>query len=232
MRKFLLALCLVLFASLSYAGSNPYVLGSVPLDCGDTFTASNGSAPNAVKWTEADAAYMDIQSNKLHFTADQAAIAVGTITSNYYFRITDDFDIQIDFVVTTLEEPDAGVQYCPRLKIKNGDGSVYCEIMRTHSDVPINGYAVNGSATVYAAVADVDATGSLRIYKSGNTIYGCMYDGGWKWNGGACFEFTEVGTDFDYIYVVIGWNSPATTAAAENTGDVDDYKVNEGKCYY
>lgn len=241
MKKLFLAFLLTCFLAISSYALSPPFLQTVSSGgtCAesDTFTGNNGDAPNSIKWTESDVGnYLDIQSNKLNFSYDGDALSGSYIISNFYFA--GDFDIQIDFDVTILEQPDAGISYCPEMRIRNSDDSVNARIVRYHNNAGVNQYYAQGSTTGWdGSTPTAEDAAKIRFVRSGSTLTGYVWDpdhgGGarWEWDDNAAGKIFDETFDMN-VYIKVFFNHPNTTAASEVTGNVDNFTINSGSCYY
>jgi len=240
MRRILLIPCLIFFVfSQSHAGSNPYILGSWKINCGDTFTADNGSAPDAIKWTETDGANcMSIQSNELYYTYTGNGNVSSSVLSNWHFKPNQNWEIQLDIHVTDWPTPDTGTIFGPQLQVRNSDGSVYSHIVRYISGAA-DQYFAQGSTTGWDGSVPSGAgavNGKIKFKMVDNVLYGTVWDSvgeHWEWDGveNAWVTFSE---DFSggNIYIRIRYDHPATTGSDTVTGESDNFIINYGKCYY
>ena len=99
------------------------------VDVDDDFTGTNGDPPNVHRWRQsgADIDKQTIQSNKLNFNSSSD----GELATTYSrFLLSGDFDIQIDYDYTTLNQPSSGTNWAARLGIWFGSygGGQYSQI--------------------------------------------------------------------------------------------------------
>lgn len=153
----------------------------------DAFAGADGSAPNSNFWNETDTSNLcDIQSNKLNFADSGATDHFSEIKSK--FTLHGDFDIQIDFDVTTLNSVGLYANYAPRFGL-NGMDFGWCYIGRIRSRIT-NGYFVDSYEGDVLGwddeVAKADASGKLRVTRSGSTIKAYYWNSSlsrWEWDG-------------------------------------------------
>ncbi|MCK5504081.1 MAG: hypothetical protein KAJ10_02905, partial [Thermodesulfovibrionia bacterium] len=88
----------------------------------DDFTGDDGDAPNTDLWVGDDPYNIaSIQSNRLNIASDGVSDQYLYLTSKW--KLTGDFDVQVDFDITTLDAPSSSVQYANTLRI-DGASSV------------------------------------------------------------------------------------------------------------
>lgn len=244
MKKLLLSFILICFLAIPASAINPaflqMVAGGGGVSCDDDFTGANGSAPDAVKWTEDDAAtILDIQANALQFSVDAIPLRASNITSNWHFPANTNWEFRVAFSHTTLEQPDAGIMFAPQVMVRSGDGLIESYVVRHYSNAGPTRYFSDGSPTSGwdDSTPNGDASGVIKIAMTGCpgacVLKGYVWDtDDFKWDGNVAGRtFGEDYTDED-IYVRIFWNKPATTVSAENTTAIDDFAINEGNCEY
>jgi len=239
MKKLLLIPIIILLFVVNALAMGPATLMMFSGGCvsgNDTFTGSNDDPPNTDLWTETDSTtYLDIQSNKLNYaTLDDTTYRSSDITSTWTFPANSNFDVQIDFDVTTLDAPDSSLNYCPGIEIRNSGGSIKTQVIRVRTTTN-DGYAKSGSATGYDEYTQADATGKLRIVMTGCpgacVLKGYIWDAGntqWEW------EDNTDGVTFseDYsaaaTYAKIQWLKQGTVGNTQVVGNVDNFTVNTG----
>lgn len=185
----------------------------LPTDVSDTFTASNGTDADKVKWTTIKAGNaLDIQSNKLHFNMSVAGTYAYTKSK---FRLPINFDVQIDFSDFTSTA-------------NNGNGLVFTIIDITglyyaYIKVSYNTgnkfefrYA-NGGAETYTTIARTNNYGKMRLVRSGSSISFYYQDG-----GGAMTLYQTIVLFSADVFVQSG----SYLAGGTLTGDVDNFLVN------
>ena len=239
MKKPILSILFIFCLSFQASAWNPMVVvsGSSCLTVDDDFTGSNDDPPNTTLWAETDATnLMDIQSNKLNYDSGDVTAAsnpnINSVTK-WSFPANTNFDVQIDFDVTTLDDPDSGINNCPRFELRNAANDIKSYIIRGFVSGGDNGYQSDGTATAFGSYAQADASGKIRFVMSGCpgscVLKGYIWDGSqWEWNDNtAGYTFSE---DFSAgpIYVKIQWIKVESAGNTQVTGNVDNFTVNAG----
>jgi hypothetical protein len=165
----------------------------------DEFTGDDDDPPDENLWqvTQNDGDIMSIQSNKLNINASGSGDKTARALSRWFFDDGEDFDITIDFDITTLDDPATSVQYAAVLQIENLDGSLVGQISRARSSTT-NGYSSSSTADSWSITADAHASGKLRLIRTGSIVKAMYYDpystgdgDEWQWSttqGGRTFS--------------------------------------------
>jgi len=197
------------------------------LDADDDFTGDNGSEPSSVLWTASDGCtIMDIQSNKLHFGEAGTRACSASVTSKWTFPANSNFDIQVDFDVTTLDAPDSGQNQIAYFRVSNAAVNPYIFVARYRSTT-VNGYTSYGSASGGSEYAQADASGKLRFVMSG-CPGSCVlkfynwYDSQWEWNGSTDGRTCTEDFSSDAVVVRISFAKEATVGST--TIDANDIR--------
>jgi hypothetical protein len=152
----------------------------------DTFTGSDGDAPNPQIWDETDASnILDIQSNQLNIAGAGAGDKQAGIFGTWV--LTGDFEIIVDFSVTTLDAPAASVQYACGLRIWWNARAGNAGIGRARSTAT-NGYYKGSTADAWAIHPEAHSSGRLKLKRVGNTVTAWIWDvaeGEWEWDENA-----------------------------------------------
>ena len=154
----------------------------------DDFTGTNGDPPNVHNWNPTGSTqYMSIQSNKLNFNSpgDNATYITRAISR---FDLVGDFDIQIDFDITSLTQPDSSTSHLAIFlyQVAGAGGANVANVFRVHqSGAGVNGYDSNGTDSGgFDAYNDNDSTGKLRLTRVSGQIKCFIWSGSqWEWNG-------------------------------------------------
>jgi hypothetical protein len=190
---------------------------------GDDFTGNNGDDPNPVIWSKSinsGSDYMSIQNNKLNFNSP-GDNANHDNRANGTFTLTGDFDIQIDFDVTTFNQPTDSVSY-----IYLGlSGSTFHSVSRIRNTDGTNGYGALGSGFSLSNYNNAADSGKLRLTRVGSIIKGFIWSGAqWEWDGNeAGITISSTGT---------GNMRPILKFEQENNGsmnvNMDNFIINSG----
>jgi len=146
------------------------------------FSGEDYSDINSPLWTLSnpyDKSY--IKDSKWRF--DSLAESYDTesrVTSAYF--LLGDFDIQLDFDVTTIDAPTTSAQYAAVLTLMLPSGDFYVGRGRTSGT---NGYALSGPSDTWDlhTSATLDS-GKLRLVRKGAVLTGYYWTGAqWEWEG-------------------------------------------------
>jgi hypothetical protein len=160
----------------------------------ETFTGDNGSAPNSLYWEQPTSVFgitsypedMTIQDNKCQFTGPVNGSSVRESWLKTKFNMVGDFDVQLDFDITTFDVAGGSgqAQYAALIYIVNAtNDSVVGWIARNRTTLMVNGYGSDGNVLPAAYFAGADLTGGLRATRVGNGFYVYWWNGQWQWNG-------------------------------------------------
>ena len=163
----------------SNTGSIPYIFGN------DDFTGSNGSAPDQSKWNETDPYNsFSIQNNKLNYNGanpDHNAAIFSKQAS-----LTGDFDIQVDWNITSWSQPPAHTNLVGMLVTDSSGIPVnkWAAITRQFNYLGQQVYVFGSSDLGSASIPTTDTSGKFRITRSGLIIKVYYWSGTqWVWNG-------------------------------------------------
>ena len=181
----------------------------------DTFTDSNGSAPNIWRWVNVDGT-PDIQSNRLnHVSEDSSKI-------QSLFEVTGDFDIQADYVITSGDSTATwGCFMIARLVSDPTDH--FLAIERGYGGIGhryIVTYNIGAGFNTDGDTAESGTSLKYRITRTGSNIQGYHWNGsGWDTVGSA----QAVGSGA--IHMELGAWRTATQSYDVNQ---DNFTVNSG----
>ena len=185
----------------------------LPTDMSDTFTASNGTDADKVKWTTTKAGNaLDIQGNELHFNMS----VVGTYAyAQSKFRLSGNFDIQVDFSDFTASSTNENrIEFV----IQDITGLYYALVSTAYDSGNKFGFKyANGGAATYVTIARTNSYGKLRLVRSGSSISFYYQDG-----GGAMTLYQTISLFSTDVFVQFGSKLVGGTI----TGDVDNFVVN------
>jgi hypothetical protein len=163
----------------------------------DDFTGSDDDPPDSTLWTVSDpGGYISIQSNALQFSCPASTTATSYIESK--FPIYDNFDVQIDFNITSYDPNyNATVMDMVGLRVLhsgNAEGEysgaavargvsytndclVFCSESADDAG-PLSGWTSTYTGTTETAIS----TGKLRVMSFSGMILWALYSGGeWGW---------------------------------------------------
>ncbi|MCP5006923.1 MAG: LamG domain-containing protein [Planctomycetes bacterium] len=202
------------------------------LDVDDDFTGTNGDPPNTDLWAHTDQSTatgetdLTIQSNKLNYSGTgTGGASVAALGSTY--KLTGDFDIQIDFDVTTAGVPTTSSNRLASLYIAESPGAVpglYAGLIRYSSSTQ-DRYAYTGSSSSFTGAGSTDSTGKLRLTRTGSVIKGYTWSGSqWEWDGDTDgHTFTEAFTSDVHVTMYF-----RKYDGVDTDSDVDNFTVNSG----
>jgi hypothetical protein len=195
---------------------------------GDTFTGDDGDPPSTDLWaliSETNSGDLSIQSNQLNFDPASA----GTLRASNYgsvFDLSGDFDIQTDFVVTTLTTPSSGVSYAVNLQLYSGATNI-AYVSRAVDSSAKQGYTSGGNSLGYnLAYSYNHSSAKLRITRSGSTVkvfHRDTADTQWEWDGNAAGR--SVGSSSDDLQVRMYFEQDTGGTVLS---DVDNFTINSG----
>ena len=230
----LIPIIVLLLCSQSVALAPTMALVGGCLIVDDDFTGANGSQPSSVLWTQGDGGDdMTIESNKLHFDLTGTGGTLTYITGKWTFPANSNFDVQIDFDVTTLDAPDSGWNYAAYFRVGNSGLTTFIYIARGNYQGSTDGYASYGTATESNNYAQADASGKLRFVMSG-CPGACVlkaynwYNSQWEWNGSTAGLTCSEDFSSDVVYINISFNKEATSGSTTVDANVDNFLVNSG----
>lgn len=231
MKKLLpIILCLLLAGSVN-AGQlkvlQPYLWSCSEFR--EDFTGSDGNALNSQYWAlnqEDVSGSFRIYSNQLYFNVTSASgDKHGWYISEW--QLNGDFDIQIDFSLTTFPTPSASTNRGAWLAVN--DGVTYVMVLRIIDSAGNSGYAYEGTSDTYAQFVQADSSGKLRLTKTSGTIKAYEWDSGdarWEWNGstdGYTFTTTISGSPYVHIRAKVEDGSSVQS-------NMDNFVINSGNC--
>lgn len=185
----------------------------LPTDMSDTFTASNGTDADKIKWTTTKAGNaLDIQGNELHFNMS----VVGSYAyAQSKFRLSGNFDIQVDFSDFTASSTN---ENRIELVIQDITGLYDAVVQVTYDTGNKFGFRYkNGGASTYVAIARTNTYGKMRLVRSGSSIDFYYQDG-----GGAMTLYQTIALFSADVFVQFGSKLNGGTL----TGDLDNFVVN------
>jgi hypothetical protein len=188
----------------------------------DDFTGSNGSAPDTDKWSELDPDNIaDIQSNKLNVAASGANDKYCLFSGKW--NLSGDFDIQVDFDVTSLDDPVSSMHYACTLRVEVG--AINCRFGRARAGGGDDGYYLSGSSDAWADHPNADTIGKLRIKRVGGTFTSYYWHNSqWEWDGSTAGYIWTTSTTED---VVIRLYSKQESGSSLDV-NYDNFTVNSG----
>ena len=169
----------------------------------DYFLGTDGDVPDTVRWTrDANATtYSEINNNKLNtVSSESAGDVVSEHTSN--FVVSGDFDIQVDFSLSTFPTPAASSN---RHYLKVLSSSFYVSIGRFNYSTTDDYFYEATSDTFNNPITSLgDSTGKFRFVREGSVIKGYKWSGTqWEWDGNTSgYTYTTAGTDD--VQIVLG----------------------------
>jgi hypothetical protein len=178
-------------------------------------------------WTETDANnIMSVAGGELKINATGFTDKHAYLTSTEAL-LSGDFDIQLDFNITTLDWPASSVQYGAGLELHNTPtrlSGTYFQICRARSS-GTNGYNYAATSDAWTLHADADGNGILRYVRTGSTIKAYYWNAAlsrWEWNGDTDGK-TFTTTTSDDLYVSIY----AKQESNENlVTEMDNFRIN------
>lgn len=205
-----------------------------PCEWNDYFTEKNGPAPPAQRWTESGhTQYGSILNKKYHLAFPDSSGQKNTYLFSTY-QLSGDFDIQIDFEVTTLNEPSTGINFICILGIKTSSpaGAYNAYIGRMH-DYEVgtghNGYCFNSDDDVYTKIYQYPHTsGKLRYTRVGSVhkvFYWHPTNERWEWDGNTAGQTLGYTSTAD-MYVQL--QGREETYGNGVVGDWDNFIINKG----
>ncbi|MCK5612125.1 hypothetical protein KAR91_60195, partial [Candidatus Pacearchaeota archaeon] len=207
--------------------SSPCLHSQKATNVNDDFTGTNGDAPRSDLWDETDTSnVMDIQNNKLNYAYTGTEQVEGTAYTKYYFE--GDFDIQVDFDITTFEASSVNDnRLC--LNVRDIDETVWSRIARIVEPDSEQRYEVSGPVTSDTNYLNSATSGKFRVTRVGGTVKGYVWENGrWEWNGSTDgFTFSEDWTDLVVKIALYGLHA---ASAGSSTMDVnwDNVIINSG----
>jgi hypothetical protein len=160
-------------------GITPYVFGS------DDFNGADGSAPDQSKWNETDPYNsFSIQNNKLNYTGANPDHNASIFSKQA--SLTGDFDIQIDWDITSWSQPPSNTNLIGMLVTDSSGLPVnkWAAITRQFNYQGNQVYVAGSSELGTASIPTTATTGKFRITRSGILIKVYYWSGTqWEWNG-------------------------------------------------
>ena len=213
---------------LDESASSPCLNSQKTLNADDDFTGTDDDPPDSGLWDETDPdTIMSIQTNQLNVNYVGTAVREGSVTSEWVFDQGTDFDIQVDFDITSLEQQDTEAWL--GLGIRNYTESIWSLIYRERTNT-VNGYNYNGSdTTIGTNTNDAVSTGKFRITNVSGVITVYVWSGTeWEWNGDTAGQV--MGEDYSGAPVFIQLKASTAANAGSKTLDVDfdNFTVNSG----
>ena len=238
--KYVFIVFFMLFPLQAYAGQlkvmNPFLPAFNCSMAEDDFTGTNGDPPSSFRWTmvETVSGDMEIQSNKLSFDETPSS-QDQTSTAKSLFVFVGDFDIQIDFTVTTCDQPNASTQRANVLLVVNAGVTVHARMYRGSDNDTAAHYVILGSNAADAWTEDsggASSSGKIRIKRVSGTITAYNWENSqWEWDGNtAGYTFTDTTTDDMYVWIRTKAEYDAISAPDNVHTDFDNFTVNSGTC--
>lgn len=186
-------------------------------DYEDDFTGTNGDTPDPLKWEDLSSGMATIQSNKLRFSSTSYA------TVRSYFKLSGDFDVQVDFSNLSGETADFEGALITAYVDSENSGHIRAGY-RTAPGISFDGNSEVGD--VWGAGGTVSRTnsyGKLRIDRSGTTWRTRYQDGGGGWTQ----LYSQAGGTGDVqITFSTGWIDGTIVV------DFDNFTINSGHVIY
>ena len=242
MKKLLLAVLLCLCLAINSSAIAPPILlmfadGEIAASCySDDFTGTNDDPPDEFKWTSqvstgagnesTGSGAITIQGNTLNIlsttpTSDDWANVVSNID------YSGDFDVQVDFDITTCTEPASSENKCARLIFY--DGTISIEIARFEGASAYHGFGIFGTSDSWTPVVETETSGKLRLTRSGSTLKAYYWDTGdtqWEWGGSTSgYTFTTTSSSNGQIYF-----GSKTESTESMDVDFDNFTTTSGTC--
>ena len=161
--------------------------GSIYLtdEANDTFTGTNGDPPDVLKWREAytsSVAPMTIQNNKLHFDGGGGPTTVQSQKISR-FRILGDFDVQIDWDITTWDSGGTADNYAGYFSLSDDTQYVYItrqQLIPGHDRIRLYG----SGGTNDFGWSWTGLSGKMRFVQTSGTLVAYVWTGSqWEYNG-------------------------------------------------
>ena len=237
MKKPILSILFVICLSFQASAWNPMVVvsgGGGECRYNDHFTGANDSQPSAVLWDETDVDDdMNIQSNSLNYSKTGTAADGAQINSTWTFTANSDWEVIVDYAITTLDAPNAGSTNSIKIMAFNSGATIYSIIGRMKDGSDADDWVVAGTASGYVDENDDVgvASGRLRLVMSSGTLTGYYWDDGavqWEWNGSTNgYTFSEDFTD-EAIYIQLRFDKAVSTASTTMDVNLDNFTVVSG----
>lgn len=208
---------------------NDYFIGdtteenTVETITGDDFTGTDGDLPDSDLWVPSEDAltYSQILSNKLNHTSNDASNDISSLFTSV-FKLSGDFDIQIDFDLTTFAATSTSSNY---LQLWLFSSSQYWKISRIRG-ISTTGYARQATSDSWTGdYSTSELSGKLRFTRSGSTIKGYHWSGTqWEWaSSTAGYTFTT--TSSDDLFLNLWMKQEAGSSIDIN---IDNFIINSG----
>lgn len=182
----------------------------------DDFTGTNGDAPNSSLWDEVDAPNnMSIQNNKLNYTGTEATTQTVHVTTKTEILVGD-FDTQVDFDYSILNQPASGNQEAAMLELMTSGEVIYVAIAIYKNNGGVIQYNAIDSSAGNDLVTTTDTSGKFRITRTGSVIKGYTWSGSqWEWDGNTAGHTFSV-TALDSLFVRLRFKQQANTTLNSN----------------
>ena len=186
----------------------------------DNFTASSGSYPDSDRWYSSDSGYPTIINNKLRYDCTGLTYGAG---SN--FKISGDFDIQIDFDLVLYPSTD---RWYFQLQVSDGYGgsqakTLYAIIEYTSSVRRYRAYENDGGSYATRGTSTTsDTSGKIRITNTSGQLEMWRWAGSWISVGSTSFSDAD-------MPMTVSLRGGSATGNPHMILDVDNFTVNAGR---
>jgi len=191
-----------------------------------TFIGTDGAAPDTTLWTVntnySVAGTVEIQSNKLQLEVPNTANDEYVFAESK-FKVSGDFDFQIDYDEVSNDAPSTSQSYPARLQIVFENTEYFYINTRLHSDSSRRTH-LNGTNTSSTVITECITTGKFRITRVGSIIKAYYWDSQWEWDGNTA-GFTTGETDLTDVSIIIHTHADFDSGAVT---DFDNLIINSG----
>ena len=185
----------------------------------DDYTGTNGDPPNSTLWQQIETTNttVEIQSNKLQIACTSSADNESAKAKSKYVFVGD-FDIQIDFTITTLSHNGEGLEL---FAILDTDNLVFIKAARVDNDDKFQvRFKIDGTIYDTNTISRSNTYGKLRIVRSGNTVTTKYQDGSGSWTDAV--QRTDLPSGKMWVQTSL-WTGPSGNAI---TATVDNFTIN------
>ena len=166
---------------------------------------------------------MSIQNNKLNYSGTEVSTQVTHVTTKTEILVGD-FDTQVDFDYSVLDQPGSGNQELMFELMTTGE-VIYIAIAIYKNNGGVIQYNAVDSDGSNDLVTTTDTSGKFRITRTGSVIKGYVWSGSqWEWDGNTS-GFTFTATDLDSLFVRLRFKQQANT---ELDGNFDNFSATVG----
>ena len=199
-----------------------YQLTSTETNVNDIFTGADEDQLNGSLWSNTSSV-VRIRNNKLNHTSSSSQDVSSSVRS--LFLLDGDFDIQIDYDITTMTQPSSSVQYVGFRLFDSANTS--WRIGRIYSSSGDQQYYVEGGGTPtsWSGVATTDTFGKQRFVRIGSTLKTYFWTNSqWEWNGSTS-GYTWSDCPSGAVRVILYTKQESNASLNVN---IDNFTVNTG----